>query len=269
MPKPDGPQTYRELAELLKGRIEGGEYPTGSKLPSIQELMDESGLARQTVRAAVNELASEGLVRTASRSGTFIQARPERRRIRRSNIVTRSSEPGMYVFPAAAYPDEPWQTHGSPYRSYETAPAVVTEQFGLDPGAEVLRRRRVMSPEGEPPFQIVDTWLSPQAVLDAPRIAEPSTGQGGYLDRLEDAGHAPISWSEVVRTRMPTDEEARLLEISPQLPVLEMILLGRSGRTEEVLEVTIRVIPGDRVEMVSDLVRDASAAWPRGERNTA
>lgn len=264
MPKPNGPKTYRELAELLRGRIEGGEYLPGHPLPSITELMETWDLARQTVRAAINQLASEGLVRTAGRKGTFIQARTERRRIRRSQVVTRSSA-GMYVFPAAGYADEAWQTHGSPVRSFEPVPETVAEILGIPAGSDVLRRRRVMSPEEEPPFQIVDSWLSPQAVEDAPRIAEKSTGPGGYLDRLEEAGHGPISWVETTRARMPSDEEARLLEIPTALPVMEMILVGRSGRTGEPLEVTIRVIPGDRVELVSELVRDASAAWPRKE----
>ncbi|MER8003051.1 GntR family transcriptional regulator [Streptomyces sp. NPDC095613] len=261
MPIPDGPTTYRELAELLRGRIEGGEYPPGEKLPNIEELMETYELARQTVRAAINQLASEGLVRTVTRKGTYVQARLGRRRVRRNHVVTRSRA-GMYIFPAAAYPDEPWQTHGTPHRSMEAAPEVVAEQFGVEVGSEVLRRRRVMSPEEEPPFQIVDTWLSPQAVADAPQIAEKSTGPGGYLERLEEAGHGPISWSEITRTRMPSAEEASLLQIPGVLPVMEMILVGRSGRTEDALEVTIRVIPGDRVELVADLVRDASAQWP-------
>ena len=264
MPIPNGPKTYRELAELLRGRIEGGEYPPGSTLPPITDLMETYKLARQTVRAALNQLASEGVVRSAPRKGTVVQARTERRRITRSQVVTRSSA-GMYVFPAASYPDEVWQTHGTPHRSYEPAPDRVAEIFSVEPGSAVLRRRRVMSPEEEPPFQIVDTWLSPQAVEDAPRIAEKSTGPGGYLDRLEEVGHGPISWTETVRTRMPSEEEARLLEIATSMPVMEMTLVGRSGRTQDALEVTIRVIPGDRVELVSDLVRDASAAWPRKE----
>jgi GntR family transcriptional regulator len=264
MPIPNGPTTYRELAELLRGQIEGGEYPPGAPLPSIPELMDQWKLARQTVRSAINQLASEGLVRTAPRRGTVVQARTERRRIARSQVVTRSSA-GMYVFPAAGYPDEVWQTHGTPHRSQEPAPDLVAEIFGVEAGSPVLRRRRVMSPEEEPPFQIVDTWLSPQAVEDAPRIAEKSTGPGGYLDRLEEAGHGPISWTETTRTRMPSEEEARLLEISTALPVMELSLVGTSGRTGDALEVTMRVIPGDRVELVAALVRDESAAWPRGE----
>jgi len=264
MPIPDGPKTYRELAELLRGRIEGGEFPPGRALPPIAKLMEDYGLARQTVRAALTQLASEGLVLSAPRKGTVVLARTERRRITRSQVVTRSSA-GMYVFPAASYPDEVWQTHGTPKRSYEQAPERVAEIFSVEPGSGVLRRRRVMSPEEEPPFQIVDTWLSPPAVDDAPRIAEKSTGPGGYLDRLEEAGHGPISWTETVRTRMPSEEEARLLEIATSMPVMEMTLVGRSGRTGDALEVTIRVIPGDRVELVSELVRDASASWPREE----
>ncbi|WP_078853925.1 GntR family transcriptional regulator [Streptomyces sp. FxanaA7] len=264
MPIPDGPKTYRELAQLLRGRIEGGEFPPGSGLPAITKLMEDYGLARQTVRAALTQLASEGLVLSAPRKGTVVLARTERRRITRSQLVTRSSA-GMYVFPAASYPDEVWQTHGTPRRSFEPAPDRVAEIFSVEPGSEVLRRRRVMSPEEEPPFQIVDTWLSPPAVEDAPRIAEKSTGPGGYLDRLEEAGHGPISWAETVRTRMPSEEEARLLEIATSMPVMEMTLVGRSGRTGDALEVTIRVIPGDRVELVSELVRDASASWPREE----
>lgn len=173
----------------------------------------------------------------------------------------------MYVFPAAAFPDEPWQTHGTPKASYEPAPQEVAEIFDLDLEHLVVRRRRVTSPEGEPPFQIVDTWLSPQAVADAPQIAQPSTGTGGYLARLEDdANHGPIDWTETTRARMPSVEETRLLEIPATMPVLEFVLVGRSGRTEQPLEVTLRVIPADRVELVSQLVRDESAAWrPKGD----
>ncbi|MDX3232861.1 GntR family transcriptional regulator [Streptomyces sp. ME19-01-6] len=269
MPNGTAPNS-RELAQLVRERIEGGEFPpeldgTPGILPPITQLMEQYGVARQTVRSAIAHLAAEGLVRTAGRKGTFVLTRTERRRIKRSQIVTRSTA-GMYVFPAASYADEPWQTHGTPRASFEAAPAVVAERFGVDQGAEVLRRRRVMSPEGEPPFQIVDTWLSPRAVADAPRVAEKSTGQGGYLDRLEEAGHGPISWQEVTRVRMPSPEEAKLLEIPTSMPVMELILVGRSGRDNQPIEVTIRVIPGDRVELVADLIRDESAKWPRKER---
>jgi len=266
MPDRHAPPTHQQLAQLLRGRIEGGEFPPGEKLPPITELMEQYGVSRQSVRTAIGHLASAGLVRTAGRQGTIVQPMRQRRRVQRSHIVTKNSG-GMYVFPAASFPDEPWQTHGAPKASYEPAPSLVADTFGLDVEHPTVRRRRVTSPEGEPPFQIVDTWLSPQAVADAPQVAQPSTGPGGYLARLEDdAKHGPISWVETTRVRMPSSEEARLLEIPMTMPVMELAIVGRSGRDNRPLEVTVRVIPGDRVELVSELIRGESAAWKGGDR---
>jgi GntR family transcriptional regulator len=117
-------------------------------------------------------------------------------------------------------------------------------------------------PTGEPPFQLVDTWIHPDAVADAPQVAEPNTGPGGYLDRLEQAGHGPITWTEIARVRMPSREEAALLGISTAVPVLELTRVGTSARTGAAIEATVCVIPGDRVELVTVLQREPSAKWP-------
>lgn len=255
------PKTAREVADALRTRVLNHEKPAGEVLDTLAGLMKEYGVARDTVRAAVNMLASEGLVRMVHRRGVVVQDQVRRRRIRRGQVVTRNPHTG-YVFPATHSPGEKWVAHGAPRRSLEAAPPIVAETFSVEPGSSVVRRRRVTSPEGEPPFQLVDTWLSPQAVADAPQVAEPSTGPGGYLDRLEEAGHGPMAWREVIRVRMPSAEEAKLLEIAQAMPVFEITMTGYSGRDDTALEVTVKVIPGDRVEMVSDLVRGDSATWP-------
>lgn len=254
-------KTYHELADTLRRQIAAGEYPAGGMLPKAVDLAEQYGISRQTAQRAVTVLVEEGLVRTVRGTGSIVQAPRHRRRIKRGRLVTRNPHYG-YVFPATHDPMEPWQAHGSPYRSQEPAPAAVAETFGVPVGSDVLRRRRVMSPAEEVPFQLVDTWLSPTAVADAPQIAEPSTGPGGYIDRLEQAGHGPIAWQETTRVRMPNAEEAKLLGIPVTMPVFEITMVGRSGRTDEPLEVTVKVIPGDRVELVTDLVRAESAAWP-------
>lgn len=61
---------------------------------------------------------------------------------------------------------------------------------------------------------------------------------------------------------MASAEEAKLLGISTALPVFEVTMVGHSARDDQPIEVTIKVIPGDRVELVTDLVRAESAAWP-------
>lgn len=254
-------KSARHIADLLRIRVLNGETPAGEVLATLSELMEQYDVARDTIRSAVNMLASEGLVRLVHRRGVVVQDRVRRRRIRRGQVVTRNPHYG-YVFPATHDPSEKWAPHGTPFRSLEAAPELVATTFGVEVGTSVLRRRRVMAPEGEPPFQLVDTWISPAAVADAPQVAEPSTGPGGYLDRLEEAGHGPISWREITRVRMPSQEEAKLLEISQALPVFEITMTGFSARDDQPIEVTIKVIPGDRVEMCADLVRGDSAHWP-------
>jgi GntR family transcriptional regulator len=255
--------TAREVADDIRTRVLNKEKQPGETLATIAELAEQYDVARETIRSAVNMVASEGLVRSVHRRGIVVQDRIRRRRIRRGQVVTRNPHTG-YVFPATHDPKEKWAPVPgvAPYRSLEAAPEVVATTFGVEVGTSVLRRRRVTAPVGEPAFQLVDTWLSPQAVTDAPQVAEPSTGPGGYLDRLEEAGHGPMSWREVTRVRMPSAEEAKLLEISAALPVFEITMTGYSARNDQPLEVTIKVIPGDRVEMVADLVRGESAGWP-------
>jgi UTRA domain len=62
---------------------------------------------------------------------------------------------------------------------------------------------------------------------------------GGYaLDRLEEAGHGPMTWTEIGRVRMPSREEAALLDISTAVPVLELTRVGVSARTSVSIEAT-------------------------------
>ncbi|WP_327707535.1 GntR family transcriptional regulator (plasmid) [Streptomyces decoyicus] len=253
---------YEIEAAHLRRKIERGEYRVGETLPRIADLTAERGVSPATIRRALEVLEDEGLVRVVRGTGAIVQPPPApRRRISRGVQIERDPARG-YIFPAAAHPGEPWQVHGKARRSMEPATATVAAVFGVPEGTSTLRRRRVTSPVGDPPFQIVDTWLSDQAVAGAPQIAEPSTGPGGYLDRLEEAGHGPLSWEEATRARMPSTEEARLLSMSASIPVLELVLVGRSASTGKPVEVTVRVIPADRVELIASLQRAESAQWP-------
>lgn len=62
---------YIQLAELFRQRIAKGVWPAGHRLPSLDELADEFGVARVTVRQAMKLLNSEGLVSPRQGKGTF------------------------------------------------------------------------------------------------------------------------------------------------------------------------------------------------------
>lgn len=67
---------YAQLADLLRQRISRGVWPKGRKLPSLEELVREFGVARVTVRQAVDLLAREGLLSPEPGRGTFVTGVP-------------------------------------------------------------------------------------------------------------------------------------------------------------------------------------------------
>ena len=62
---------YEQLAAHLRDAIASGRYPPGSKLPSIIDLIEETGLSPMTIRRAFRVLAEEGPVRIVPGRGTF------------------------------------------------------------------------------------------------------------------------------------------------------------------------------------------------------
>jgi DNA-binding GntR family transcriptional regulator len=67
---------WRQLARILRERIQSGELPYGSKLPPILRLAEQYGVAPVTARKAITELKRQGWVKTHSGWGTFV-ADPE------------------------------------------------------------------------------------------------------------------------------------------------------------------------------------------------
>lgn len=262
---------YRDIADDLRRRIMAGEFPADQPLPRQIDLAGQYATKRAVIAEAVRVLEGEGMVRPVRKRGTVVQWPVVRRRIERGTKVTRdtaytasgAARPGAtgYNFPSAQA--ESWQLHGTPRVSVEPCPSRAAELLRVAEGTRVVRRRRVTSPAGEPPFQLVDTWIHPDGVADAPRAAEPDTGPGGYLDRLEETGHGPISWTERTRARMPSIEEADLLQIATRAVVLELSRVGTSAKTGAPVEVTVCIIPAERVEIVTPLERDSTASWPR------
>ncbi|MDP4093681.1 MAG: GntR family transcriptional regulator [Bacillota bacterium] len=63
---------YSQLKELIIQKIESGEYPENSKIPSEQELCDNYDISRPTVRQAVSELTNSGYLYKEKGKGTFV-----------------------------------------------------------------------------------------------------------------------------------------------------------------------------------------------------
>ncbi|MFF5115028.1 GntR family transcriptional regulator [Streptosporangium sp. NPDC000509] len=251
---------YQRIADDLKDEITSGRLRPGWRVPASTELARRYGVTTNTANRALTLLAAQGLLIKKPGSGSYVRdPHPERRRITRGTHVHRRRTSG-YSF-SATRPDDPdWQPHFPPI--YEDAPITerAAEILGLVPGTPVFRRRRMMSLPGEPPFNLSDSWIVPEVVQAAPAVRERGV-PGGYLDAIEAAGHGPLSWYELTRARTPTIEEAELLGVDPLFPVMEICKVSVSASIGTPIEVTVMVIPSDRIEIFQELQRDHTAAY--------
>ena len=69
---------YLQLIERLRKKILSGEYPDGSKLPSVREIEQLLGVSKNVVLKAMNELYVDDLVYREVGSGTYIRAKKEK-----------------------------------------------------------------------------------------------------------------------------------------------------------------------------------------------
>jgi DNA-binding GntR family transcriptional regulator len=144
------PPKYAQIITELQRRIESGEYPAGSLLPSEHQLSGEFGTARPTVVRALRELRQAGWIDTQQGKGSFVRGRPalpdgmQERRGRAELERDESREPGELISVATA-----------------PAPARIAASLGLKPGTELVSRRRLIRQDNGEPSEIVTWWLPP------------------------------------------------------------------------------------------------------------
>lgn len=68
-----GLPVYRQLAAHFRGEIEAGRLGAGDRLPTIRELARTTGVNRDTVALAYDELARDGLIESTVGRGTFVR----------------------------------------------------------------------------------------------------------------------------------------------------------------------------------------------------
>ena len=71
---------YLQVASVMRQRINSGRWAEGEKISTIEELEEEFGVARVTVRQAIELLRAEDLLQAHQGRGTFVSGRPPNNR---------------------------------------------------------------------------------------------------------------------------------------------------------------------------------------------
>jgi GntR family transcriptional regulator len=211
-----------EVVTEVSRRIESGEYVAGQRLPSEREIAEELDTSRVTVRAALLRLQANNLIDIVPRSGAFVRSSS-------AKAIIGSSQHALATSPEL-------KRHGSFIRAMEAQDRYVQVRFiepssimpaGDDIGAKlqispetmVLRRYRIHLVD-RVPYRILDSYYLASLFRDVLGKDE------GYIPLFkwlrEHTGVRASRAFERLQCRMPSAEEAVLLNIARGQPVVDL-----------------------------------------------
>jgi GntR family phosphonate transport system transcriptional regulator len=226
---------WRQIAETLRQEIGGIAYPPGARLPTEADLAARFGVNRHTVRRALEELSSGGLIRVEQGRGTFVAED-----VLDYTVGTRT----RFTEWIRRHNKEP---SGQVLQLREVAAdAAIAGALGIRAGVRVVLLERLGLADGTPVSLTRHYFPSSRlrGILDAlaahPRITDALLSVG-----VEDY----VRLVTKVTARAPTSTEAALLRMARNRPVLatESTNVDRSGKS---VEFSMGCYPTPRVQIV-------------------
>lgn len=210
-----------QLKEILRKEIEKGHYT--EKIPSERELMDQFSVSRTTVREAVSALVREGVLEKIHGKGTFItnhQVNEWLGNIRgfSETIESMGMKPGIQLL-----------SHGINSNPEIGNMLGVKEYYFIE-------RLRFANDE---PIAIERTYYPVEVGL---KLAEHDLNKVALYSLLESSGIILYEAEQKITVAMPSEEDAKLLGISPGTSVLaaERLTSDPRGNTVEYYYSTFR-----------------------------
>ena len=203
------PPKYAQVVAEIKSRIERGEYPPGSLLPSEHQLVGDFGVSRPTIVKALAALRQDGWIDTQQGKGSFVRGRPALAGAER----TRPAE-SLLELPEAQLSGELVQA------GVKLAPGYVTRLLGLEPGAKAFLRQLLLGEDGGP-VELASMWL-PMELASGTGLASPELLDESIRHHLQARKKIRFDHAvERISARRPTGEEAALLQVAAGCPGAE------------------------------------------------
>src|SRR4051795_592843 len=227
-------RVYREIAR----EIETGALQPGERLPSERWFCDELGVSRATVRRAIAELITDGLVEARGR-GSFVTGDAL---VEPPNTLMSLSELGRCRgLDATAH-----------VLSSAIRPATIdeAEAFGIAPGAELFELRRLRMFDGLP--IAIDDNRIPLRLLPSAGTLDFTTAS--LYDAIDGEGNPLARADYELEGRAAGEPWAALLGLAPGAPVLfaTTVAIGEDGR---ILDLGQTIYRADRYRFQATLMR--------------
>ena len=219
---------YHQLMTRIRADIEQGTYPIGSKIPPEHELERLYQVSRVTVRRALAELTTEGLLERKQGKGTFV-ASP------RGSLPLKS----LHTFHDSCKMNKMRPSIDVIHVKETDADADAAEELNMSRGGKVLEVLRVCRGDGVPVvlernhFSMAYAWLQDQDLT------------GSLYGLLREYGVEPKLALHDVSIRFAGEEEAKMLEMETEAPLIRLheVIYDQRGRP---LHTNVQLIRGDR-----------------------
>ena len=227
-----------QISDALRRRIESGELPAQSAIPSERELAQELGVSRMTVRAAIDELVDEGLLIRRHGRKTIVADESRADKINRAAGFSSFSEEMRL---------RGWQPRSQVCQATTIlADVAIAAQLNVPIGARVILIERLRFADDEP--------LAHEFVHLAhgrfPGLLALDLANSSLYDQLESKfGVRPVYAEESVEAVLMSPQEAALFGLEPGAPALLTRRITRD-EDENIIEAATTLYRGDRYRMV-------------------
>ncbi|QIG44458.1 GntR family transcriptional regulator [Nocardioides anomalus] len=208
----------------------------GSPAPSERELVAQFGVARMTVRQAMDALVVEGLLERIPGKGTFV-ARPRRSTSSLTSYTEEMARRGMLAESITLLA-----------RREQAGPGVA-RALNVSEGDPVIHWKRLRRADGQP-MCIEDAFLN--------EIILPGFLQSGMptslYEALDQRGLRPTWAEDSINADISSPEEAGHLEVEPGAPVLRHSRRALNG--DKVVEVSRSAFRADRFTLWVQIGQD-------------
>jgi GntR family transcriptional regulator len=235
----EGVALYAQVRESIREQITSGMLKPGEKLPPEEELANQMGASRMTIRRGILDLIDEGVLYRRRGVGTFVAHRHiDRDHNRLAGYMESAAEegfvPGIQVL----------------VREIVGAKLMVARALNLRENEPVVRVRTLRLADGEP-LAIHDEHVPYRL---HPDILDASIETRQLWELLSDHGYPVKRAVQRVEARVADEEIAQLLGIEEGAPILYKLrtVFSEDGTP---VEFAICYNRGDRYSLITTLSR--------------
>jgi GntR family transcriptional regulator len=240
---------YQQIADDLRAQIASGKLKPGQQLETELELRERWGASRNTVRDAIRQLLTLGLVVTRPGKGTFVVE------IIAPFVTTLTGEPGtgdslVFQYQVSQHGRKP--SSSGVVVEIQRASAGIAAELGVPEGAQVVSRNQKRYID-ETPWSMQTSFYPMGLALKADELLSAGNIEFGAVKYLADTlGLRQVGYRDWITVRAPDANEVRFFNL-PEDGRVAIFEIFRTAfdQTGTPMRVTVTVFPADRNQFIA------------------